>query len=273
MTRRTAVELAVFLCAVAGPLRGQNPSVSVSASPTSGPTTSVTMAATSDLNGFDANSTVQLLISWDTGGVDACYLIYNIQGNALYLMDDTGSTMLGGVAPGSTPSLPLQNSQCAINVPQTTVTVNGGSVTLNAAIAFDPSFVGNPWITPIVVDTAGTHNYGVVATYQAYAANPAPPTLVSFPIPGPGFGLSLNLALQISSPNGAKYIRAVGVPIMSYMPGGRLLCDVGWRPGLTSGSNGGYLCGRRKSKCDQIRQQPDNPDKRVFPAATSLICR
>jgi hypothetical protein len=78
-----------------------------------------------DANGFDANSTAQMLISWDGGGLDACYVIYNIQANALYLMDDTGSTLLGGVAPGSTPSSPVKNGQCTINVAQTTAVVSG----------------------------------------------------------------------------------------------------------------------------------------------------
>jgi hypothetical protein len=141
--------------------------------------------------GFDANSTAQLTVGWDqnVGGPDSCYLIYNIQANALYLMDDTGSTMLGGVAPGSNPASPLQNSQCTINVQQTTATVSGGTVTLSPAITFDPSFVGALWIAPAVSDTTALWEGFAPLAYSAFAANPAPPSIVSLPIPAPGMEL------------------------------------------------------------------------------------
>ena len=100
MRTRTAVALVALGCAMPALSWGQNPSLTVSASPASGPATTLHMAV-SDARGYDANSTAQMLISWDGGGVDACYVIYNIQANALYLMDDTGSTLLGGVAGGA----------------------------------------------------------------------------------------------------------------------------------------------------------------------------
>ena len=60
-------------------LRAQT-TVSVAPSPASGPTSAFTVVA-SNPGGYDANSTVQLLVNWDGlgYGADACYLIYNIR--------------------------------------------------------------------------------------------------------------------------------------------------------------------------------------------------
>jgi hypothetical protein len=205
-------------------LTGQTPSFTLSSSPTSGATTTLSLTV-SDSNGYDEDSTVQILTGWGGGNADSCSVIYNIYSNALYLMDDTGSIMLGGVAPGSSPSQQLTNSQCTIDVPQTTASVVGNSVTLHVAITFDSSFVGTLGITPVVLDTTGNLSSGTTASYVAFAANSAPPTIVSLPIPGPGYGTSLSgLTLQVSDPNGAKYIRYADItfccdstPAVSYM--------------------------------------------------------
>jgi len=85
-----AVLTSVLACIVAPGLFGQGGvSIQLGTSPASGPNTTVTMTVT-DTNGYDANSTAQLLISWGAwSGADGCYLTYNIQANALYLMDDS----------------------------------------------------------------------------------------------------------------------------------------------------------------------------------------
>ena len=79
---------------------------------------------------------------------------------------------------------------------------------MKPSITFDPSFVGYPSVTPMVVDATGNlTSGGAQLEYMAYAANPGPPTL-NMPMPSPGYGTSINsLVLQITDPNGAKYVR------------------------------------------------------------------
>ncbi len=199
-----------------GSLLCAQPTFLVTASPTSGATTTITETIT-DSNGFDGASTAQMLISWDGSGRDACYLVYTVVGGTWQLRNDAGTGF----------ATTLSNSQCSVNAALSTATVSpSGTVTLKPVITFDPSFVGTLWITPMVSDVSGFSSGGAAASFTAYPANPAPPT-ISLPIPSPGYGTSVNLTMQVTDLNGAKYIRYADINIGSRLsPVGGNVCDL-----------------------------------------------
>jgi hypothetical protein len=230
-------------------LLGQTPSFTLSASPTTG-TTSVFTLGVTDVNGYNANSIIQLLWSWDGLYADACDVIYIPSYNLLFLLSDTGSTFLGGYTPGSAQT--ISNSQCTLNVQSTpTPVVTGNTTTLKPSITFNSSFVGVLSSSADVTDATGstTSVSGSalgLANYTATTANPAAPVVEDVALPSAGYGNSLsNLTLQATDINGGKYIRLA--TILFANQAGAEACSVWYIPGalltLAESSNGSSTAG------------------------------
>jgi Viral BACON domain len=146
----------------------------VSVSPTSGSGSSQTFNVVFwHFNGHQYLDSGQVLVGAapDGGGQPFCLVHYDSIGNGLYLYGDSGF-FLGPVAPGASSNL-LENSACAVNTQQTSVSKSGDAVALNLAISFTNAFQGskNVYLRALgdgFVDT-GTVSAG---TWQVSSSNP-----------------------------------------------------------------------------------------------------
>jgi hypothetical protein len=89
-----------------------------------------------------ATDYIQILLNGALDGNHACYLSINPPENGIYLMPDSGTGWLNPVAPGSDPNPSLSNSQCLVGARNSTVQVQGNSVTVNLELSFLPPFIG-----------------------------------------------------------------------------------------------------------------------------------
>ena len=155
------------------------------------------------------NSLIQLLFSWDGLGADACAVQYSVYLNEFALVNDTASGYYGPYSAGSNNA--PSNHQCTLYLAQTSVAVNGTTITLSLSIGFNSTFVGSLLPTVAVTDDVGIFVDSTFPPYVAYQLASGSPQVTSMPLPGAGFGTLLNLTLQATDPNGAKYIRAAAI--------------------------------------------------------------
>lgn len=73
-------------------------------------------------------------------GVSACYVLYERSPNALYLVNDQGTALIGPVTPGGSGT--LSNSQCSVPASTASVSISGATVTVKVIITFASSFTG-----------------------------------------------------------------------------------------------------------------------------------
>jgi len=93
-----------------------------------------------DANGYKDLNTTRLLINRILDSHNAVYLYYNQNSNKLYLLNDAGTSWLGGFAPGS--SNIIENTYGKLDCSATTVTASGNTITVNWKIIFNGAFVG-----------------------------------------------------------------------------------------------------------------------------------
>jgi hypothetical protein len=85
----------------------------------------------------------------------ACLLYYNVAANKISLAEDSG-TAWTAAAPGAATT--LQNSQCSLDLADTSVALNGTTLTLNMAMAFDSAFAGMINIYMYAADVSGSNS-------------------------------------------------------------------------------------------------------------------
>ena len=91
----------------------------------------------------------------------SCFFQYNQPANVVYLYDDTGTTPVGSLAPG-TPSS-ISNSQCTISGAGLMVSSAGNQLSVTVPITFNPSnigFDGSKNIFGYAIDQAGRTTNG-----------------------------------------------------------------------------------------------------------------
>jgi streptogramin lyase len=139
------VQKGTWLPASAGP-----PTV-VSLSPGlgSGLTQTFTMAY-SDPNGIADLSDVVALFNTSVNPANACAVVYIPASNLLYLYNNAGTALTTGVTPGSSGS--VSNSQCTLAGAGSSVNTSGNNLTLNVALTFSGTFVGEKYV---VLDAVG----------------------------------------------------------------------------------------------------------------------
>jgi len=119
--------------------------------PASGNGSSVALTFTfTDAKGWQDLGIVDILINSALDGRSACYLAYSRPANMLYLVDDTGSTLLPG----------LSNSQCAIDPRSLSVSGNGNTLTLALSLTLLPKFAGNQVIYLAARDNSDLNTSG-----------------------------------------------------------------------------------------------------------------
>ena len=127
----------------------------ISVAPASGMGASQPMTVTfSDPIGWQDFDVVNILVNNALDGRQACYLAYSQPLNALYLVGDTGNTLLPGAVLSSSGN--TKNSQCTVNWANSPVAGNGNSLALTLNVAFSGSFAGNK----VVYLAAGNLSHG-----------------------------------------------------------------------------------------------------------------
>ena len=115
------------------------PSV-VSVTPSSGAGSAVSFTATfGDTGGGSTLTTAALLVNTSASPGSGCYVSYNPGMNLFSLYTDSGTAVLGAVAPGGAI---VQNDQCAINGIGSSATVSGTTLTVTFSLTFQPLFPG-----------------------------------------------------------------------------------------------------------------------------------
>jgi hypothetical protein len=140
---------------------------------------------------------VQMLIAaaTDGGGQPFCFLHYDRAGNGLWLYGE-GGFFVGPVAP-ATVSNALQNSFCAIDTQHTTVSGNGTTFTVNAAVVFKAAGPRNVYLRALSVYGTDT-GWVPSGTWTASAAPPE--TMTVSPLSGSGSVRTFQLTYP--TPNG-----------------------------------------------------------------------
>jgi hypothetical protein len=132
------------------------PSV-LSVSPSSGSGNTQTFVFKySDPNGFGYMHQVEQIVNSTVSYAGGCATTYVQPWNAIFLMNDAGSTWLGPVTPGSNAT--VQNSQCIVNAAQSSVSGSGNALTFNLALTFNPSFAGSKNIYGWAQDNANANS-------------------------------------------------------------------------------------------------------------------
>ncbi|MEO7142313.1 MAG: SBBP repeat-containing protein [Bryobacteraceae bacterium] len=104
-------------------------------------------------SGFNTLASVFLLVNNAISNVNTCMVLYNVQSNLLYLVNDQGTGYLGGIPPGS--SSYAQNSRCVLHAAGSSVSGSGGVLTVNVALSFEPLFAGTWDLMLYAQDVAG----------------------------------------------------------------------------------------------------------------------
>ena len=130
--------------------------------PSAGSTSSATVSFVYQDGTNAANlQTSWVLINTALDGRGACYVAYYRPGNQLFLIPDNGDgTQAAGMVLSGTNS--LSNSQCTVSAQGSSVSTNGGQLTLNLNVAFKPAFSG-PKAAWMAVGTLG----GQVSPWRA----------------------------------------------------------------------------------------------------------
>jgi hypothetical protein len=82
---------------------------------------------------------LQALLNASQNATGACYIQYMPQQGAIYLYNNTATASTYG-APGSVGT--LSNSQCTLNLGESSVVISGNNLTLNMALMFSSSWAG-----------------------------------------------------------------------------------------------------------------------------------
>jgi hypothetical protein len=113
----------------------------VTGTPTAGTGLSQVFTYTvNDLNGYGYIPSFSALFNAAFGGTSACYLVYSQADNLFELYND-GFTAALTAAPG--PGAPsLHNSQCSLNVAQSSALGSGDNLVVSFAVTFESGFAG-----------------------------------------------------------------------------------------------------------------------------------
>jgi hypothetical protein len=180
----------------------------VSVTPSAGSGSSQTFSFLyTDTAGASGLTSVSVLINSSLSTAAACSVTYNQAQNSLALLTDSGAQPTSTIAPGSGSQL---NSQCTLSGSGSSVSITGTVLTLNLALAFQPTFGGNKNVYMQAVSPFGT------AAWQAEGAWTVPTQVQVVSVtPSSGSGLSQTFSLQYSDSAGAADLTSVSVLVNS----------------------------------------------------------
>src|SRR5205085_4024300 len=94
----------------------------------------------SDPDGVPDLNIAYVVINNTLAASNGCVFVYVLGGNGLALLNDSGNAWLGPAQPGSPGT--LKNSQCTLNLQDSSVSTSGTNLTLNLSLSFSHSFSG-----------------------------------------------------------------------------------------------------------------------------------
>jgi hypothetical protein len=136
---------------------------------------------------------------------NSCLLYYNVAANQINLLQNNGTAWFSAT-PGAAAT--LQNSQCSLNVAETSVVLSGKSLTLNLAMTFAPAYAGAQNIYMYAGDVSGSNSGWQTLGTWTVPSTAAVPTANSV-TPNSGSGASQTFALQYSDSAGATSLQSV----------------------------------------------------------------
>jgi len=111
----------------------------------------------SDAKGYQDLGTVNILINDSLNGNKACYLAYSRTDGILYLMNDSGTVLLPGIALNGMGT--VANNQCSVTATRSAES-GGTKLALTLNLTFSASFAGNRVIYLAARDTSDTASSG-----------------------------------------------------------------------------------------------------------------
>ena len=161
----------------------------------------------SSVNGSGYLSTVYGLINGALSAAGGCYVYYVPASNALFLYNDTGSSVTGPLTPGSGGT--LSNSQCTLNGSGSSASGSGNTLSVALAISFKPAFTGLQNVYGYALDSGGyVSGWQTLGAWTGAAPLSAPPTADSVS-PNAGSGANQTFTFKYSSVNGSGYLSTV----------------------------------------------------------------
>ena len=140
--------------------------------------------------------------------VNSCVLKYNIASNQVTLLANDGGTPLTATVGAATT---LQNSQCSLNVAETSVILSGNNLTLNLAMTFEAAYAGVKNIYLYAADASGSNTgWQQRGTWTVTTSGAGTPLTVSV-TPTSQSGLNQTFALEYSDTAGAASLQNVWV--------------------------------------------------------------
>jgi hypothetical protein len=140
----------------------------VSVTPSSGSGTSQTFTFVyTDGNGAADLASAQVIVNATQSGASSCYVWVTPGTGAVWLANDTGASWPGPLTLSTSGT--LQNSQCAVNVGESSAALSGNTYTLNLAISFQAGFTGTKNIYSYATSLPGLNsNWQTVGTWTAH---------------------------------------------------------------------------------------------------------
>jgi hypothetical protein len=111
-----------------------------------------------DTKGFADLGILNILGNNFLDGKNACYLAYSRSANTLYLVNDLGAALVGGVTPGAAGA--VSNSQCSINGALSAVQQSGNTIQLSVSFTFTNGFKGNRIVYAAARDATDANTSG-----------------------------------------------------------------------------------------------------------------
>ncbi len=156
----------------------------------------------SDSNGVTDINYTDTMFSATGSGVSSYYVYYVRASNQLYLLNDAGGALIGPATPGA--NTLLSNSQCTLNVVNSSVNSSGNNMIENLNVTFLPGFAGAKSNFGYVQDNAGQNSGFVSLGTWTVPGGGSPPSAVSVnPNTGNGsIGTAQTFTYTFSDPNG-----------------------------------------------------------------------
>jgi beta-propeller repeat-containing protein len=185
------------------------PSV-ISVSPSSGSGDRQTFSfLVSDPRGFEALTSVSVIIRPSTSTSSVCSLYYGRAANTIYLLNDAGTAWLTPAVLGSATT--IQNSRCTVYPANSTVSGSGNNLTLNLALSFKAVFAGAKNIYMEAFDGLDS-GWQLKGTWNVVDSGPPWPLSVT---PGSGSGSTQTFTFVYTDPRGYAALNTVSALIGS----------------------------------------------------------
>jgi len=132
----------------------------------------------SDSRGWQDLDVVNILINNFLDGRQACYLAYSRPLNVLYLVNDSSTALLPGMALNGSGS--VSNGQCTVFAGGSTALGNGNSLALTLNLNFSATFAGNKVVYLAARDIAADNSgWQPLGTWNVPGAAPTPTAAAS----------------------------------------------------------------------------------------------